>query len=145
MNSKTTRCRVSVDGVPIARPSARGRAPKAGAGTTMTLRDAGWFGAGLLVALLGFILYGWRVDSTQRGSGSAIAASSTHPSAAAAAVHGGGSLDAMLAQLEGRLRAGSGKESDWELLAQTYDYLGRKVDAGNARDKHEVASAAPPD
>jgi cytochrome c-type biogenesis protein CcmH/NrfG len=108
----------------------------------MTLRDAGWFGAGLLVALVGFILYGWRADSTQRGSGSAIAASSTHPSAGAAAVHGGGSLDAMLAQLEGRLRAGGGKESDWELLAQTYDYLGRKVDAGNARDKHEVASAA---
>ena len=31
--------------------------------------------------------------------------------------------------------------ADWELLAQTYDFLGRTADASTARNRHEVASA----
>jgi hypothetical protein len=53
-----------------------------------------------------------------------------------------GSLDPMLAKLEQRLRGGSIDPNDWELLAQTYSYLGRVDDASNARERQIVAAAA---
>jgi cytochrome c-type biogenesis protein CcmH len=109
----------------------------------MTLRDAVWFTAGLLVSVA--VLFLARTWLPQAGASLAVsAASATHPPTEAAGMHGGGSLDAMLAQLESRLRGGSGTASDWELLAQTYDYLGRKADANNARKAHQVASPARP-
>jgi len=64
------------------------------------------------------------------------------PAAPAAAEHGSAGLEPLLERLENRLRAGGGSDADWELLAKTYDYLGRKSDAANARDKHRVAGAA---
>jgi len=64
------------------------------------------------------------------------------PAAAAAAEHGSAGFGTLLERLENRLRGGGGSDADWELLAKTYDYLGRKSDAANARDKHLVAGAA---
>ena len=52
------------------------------------------------------------------------------------------SIEAVLAQLEQRLRQRGGSAADWELLAQTYDFLGRGSDAQQARGQHRVAAAA---
>jgi cytochrome c-type biogenesis protein CcmH/NrfG len=110
------------------------------------IRTLKWpiFGA-LILGVAALILYGWPGNSDQSRAASASPASAVPLASEATKIHGGGSLDAMLAQLETRLRGGSGTETDWDLLAQTYDYLGRKADASNARNKHEVASAARPD
>lgn len=48
----------------------------------------------------------------------------------------------MLATLERRLRGGSADPSDWDLLGEAYEYLGRADDASNARQRHIVAAAA---
>lgn len=112
----------------------------------LAIRALKWpiFGA-LTLAGAALILYGWRGNADESSAPSASAASASPLGSETAVVHGGGSLDAMLARLEARLRGGSGTETDWELLAQTYDYVGRKADASNARTRHEVASAARPD
>jgi len=64
------------------------------------------------------------------------------PEAPAAVEHGSAGLEPLLERLENRLRGGGGSDADWELLAKTYEYLGRRADAANARDKHRVAGAA---
>jgi cytochrome c-type biogenesis protein CcmH len=99
----------------------------------------------LVLGVAALILYGWPGNSDHSGAASASPASASAVASETTKIHGGGSLDAMLAQLESRLRGGGGTETDWELLAQTYDYSGRKADASNARNKHEVASATRPD
>ncbi len=45
------------------------------------------------------------------------------------------SMDAEVAALEARLAAKGGTAADWQLLAQAYDFLGRKDDARRAREK----------
>ena len=47
----------------------------------------------------------------------------------------GGSMDSVVAGLERRLASGGGNEGDWELLAKSYDFLGRPADAAAARQK----------
>jgi cytochrome c-type biogenesis protein CcmH/NrfG len=79
---------------------------------------------------------------THRGAERTIPSELAAPAAPAAAEHGSAGLEPLLERLENRLRAGGGSDADWELLAKTYDYLGRKSDAANARDKHRVAGAA---
>jgi len=54
------------------------------------------------------------------------------------------SMEAALTRLEQRLAAQGGSDADWELLAQTYDFVGRKADAANARSRHQVAGEARP-
>jgi hypothetical protein len=54
------------------------------------------------------------------------------------------SMEAALTRLEQRLAAQGGSDADWELLAQTYDFVGRKADAANARSRHQVAGDARP-
>ena len=44
-----------------------------------------------------------------------------------------GSMNELLVRLERRLAAQGGTDADWELLAQTYDYMGRPADAKSAR------------
>lgn len=56
--------------------------------------------------------------------------------------HGGDSLQSALKKLEARLRSGNGSATDWSLLAQTYEYLGRTSEAQNARARHVVADVA---
>ncbi|HEX4375715.1 MAG TPA: hypothetical protein VHZ99_01030 [Steroidobacteraceae bacterium] len=57
------------------------------------------------------------------------------PHADRAAGSGGaaGSMDDALARLETRLAQRGGSDSDWELLAQSYDFVGRTSDAKLAR------------
>jgi cytochrome c-type biogenesis protein CcmH/NrfG len=112
----------------------------------LAIRALTWpiFGA-LTLTVAALILYGWHGNSDESGAPSASTLPAPPRASETEMLHGGGSLDTVLAQLEARLRGAGGTETDWELLAQTYDYLGRKADAGNARNRHEVASAARPD
>jgi len=44
-----------------------------------------------------------------------------------------GSMNAAIASLEARLAKGAGSADDWELLAKSFEFLGRPEDAGKAR------------
>jgi hypothetical protein len=44
-----------------------------------------------------------------------------------------GSMETAIASLEGRLAKGGGSADDWELLAKSYEFLGRSGDASKAR------------
>lgn len=55
--------------------------------------------------------------------------------------HGGGSMEAAIAGLERRLAASGGNDNDWELLAKSYEFLGRSADAAQARNKRLPAGA----
>jgi len=44
-----------------------------------------------------------------------------------------GSMDSAIASLEGRLAKGGGTPADWELLAKSFEFLGRPADAAKAR------------
>ena len=44
-----------------------------------------------------------------------------------------GSMNSAIANLESRLAKGSGSEGDWELLAKSFEFLGRPADAAKAR------------
>jgi cytochrome c-type biogenesis protein CcmH/NrfG len=61
--------------------------------------------------------------------------------AAGAAAGAAGSMDAAVAGLERRLASGGGGEGDWELLAKSYEFLGRTADAAGARQKRLPAGA----
>jgi hypothetical protein len=52
-----------------------------------------------------------------------------------------GSMDEMMSRLEARLAAQGGTDADWELLAQTYDFVGRTDDAKLAR-AHQLSPGA---
>ena len=47
-----------------------------------------------------------------------------------------GSMNAAIASLQARLAKGGGSADDWELLAKSYEFLGRPDDAGKARARH---------
>ena len=47
-----------------------------------------------------------------------------------------GSMDSAVSGLERRLAGGGGSAGDWELLAKSYDFLGRTADAAAARQHH---------
>jgi hypothetical protein len=46
-----------------------------------------------------------------------------------------GSMDSAIAALEARLAKGGGTPDDWELLAKSFEFLGRPADAAKARAK----------
>ena len=46
-----------------------------------------------------------------------------------------GSMGSAIASLEGRLAKGGGSADDWELLAKSYEFLGRPQDASTTRRK----------
>jgi cytochrome c-type biogenesis protein CcmH/NrfG len=52
-----------------------------------------------------------------------------------------GSLDAVTRNLAARLAAKGGSDDDWNLLAQSYEYMGRASDAQAARSHVAGASA----
>jgi len=111
-------------------------------GKPLAMRTLKWSALGvLIVAVPVLILYAWRGNSDRISAASVADVSPTNLSTATAEGHGPDSLDIMLARLERRLRSGGGTAADWELLAQTYDFLGRTADASTARNRHEVASA----
>ncbi|HEV7431737.1 MAG TPA: hypothetical protein VGN77_01740 [Steroidobacteraceae bacterium] len=53
-----------------------------------------------------------------------------------------GSMDSAVSGLESRLAGGGGSDADWELLAKSYEFLGRTADAAAARQKH-LATVSP--
>jgi hypothetical protein len=67
------------------------------------------------------------------------------PTAMAAAAPAGKarSLEEATAGLEARLSRQGGSASDWTLLAQSYEFLGRTADAQRARER-ALSSGAPP-
>ena len=53
-----------------------------------------------------------------------------------------GSMDAATLALKTRLAAQGGTDEQWELLAQSYDFLGRTVEAKLAREHKTSAAGA---
>jgi predicted Zn-dependent protease len=129
-------------------------------GPLPTLPWQAGIGAGLMIAaILGlYILFGradLAIQSTAAGQTSAPAANaasaagafadavnqsgnlaSTAPKAAAAgpaSKAAAGSMGSAIASLEARLAKSGGSADDWELLAKSYEFLGRPQDAAKAR------------
>jgi cytochrome c-type biogenesis protein CcmH len=74
--------------------------------------------------------------SAQGGAAGAPATGAQKPTA--------GSMDTAISGLERRLAASGGSDGDWELLAKSYEFLGRTADAAAARQKRLPASAPIP-
>ena len=62
----------------------------------------------------------------------------------AAGSQAAGSMDTAVSGLERRLAAGGGNDGDWELLAKSYEFMGRPDDAALARQKRLPAGAGAP-
>jgi cytochrome c-type biogenesis protein CcmH len=77
-----------------------------------------------------------QVGSSQQMSPSQQTTSSQQMSASA------GSLDEVTRKLATRLATKGGSDSEWQLLAQSYDYMGRTADAKAARAHVATASSA---
>ncbi|HSD75004.1 MAG TPA: hypothetical protein VLB75_09565 [Steroidobacteraceae bacterium] len=56
----------------------------------------------------------------------------------------GNSVDNAVTRLEARIARDGGSRSDWLLLAQSYDFLGRPEDAARARQKAQTAPESSP-
>jgi hypothetical protein len=75
------------------------------------------------------------------GTAAKVFGESTGPAAGAGASAGpapkaaAGSMDSAIAALEARLAKGGGTSDDWELLAKSFEFLGRPADAAKARAK----------
>ena len=104
--------------------------------------------AALLVLVAAVAMYRWLghpelAASTAATSGATLpaggaAASSPAPASSPAAAN---SMQTALASLEGRIAADGGSDGDWELLAKSYEFLGRPDDAAKARS-HVLARAS---
>jgi cytochrome c-type biogenesis protein CcmH len=86
------------------------------------------------LAVVSVGVYGWlgRPDLVASTTGS-----KTHSDMAASATPATGdsqSMEAVTAQLAERLARDGGNDSDWQLLAQSYEYMGRNEDAARARE-----------
>jgi len=112
---------------------------------TLTRRDLFWYGAGIASVLVVLLLV-----HSLTGNPPATAASRQMPSqnvpvddtpAPAAGSKQAGSMDEVLGRLESRMASRGGSDSDWELLAQTYEFVGRTADAKLAR-AHQLPDGA---
>ena len=110
----------------------------------------GWVPIGGAVAVAGALALYLMLGSPQLTAADAVAAgaaasagessTSTASAPAPAAVtpqqrQAAGTMDNAVAGLERRLAAGGGSDADWELLARSYEFLGRTDDAAAARRK----------
>ena len=80
-------------------------------------------------------------DATPEGAPSAAARGGPMGMPGGAAPGAAGSMDAAVSGLERRLASGGGGDGDWELLAKSYEFLGRTADAAAARQKRLPAGA----
>jgi hypothetical protein len=99
---------------------------------------------GALIVVLAIVLFVWLVSpSPPTGAGAGDGDVTAHAPAAAPGAgppQAAGSMNELLMRLEKRLGAQGGTDADWELLAQTYDYMGRPEDAKGARAHHLPAT-----
>jgi hypothetical protein len=101
-------------------------------------------GAGVMLALV-VGLYWWRGRPdliAQPGVPAGNLAGAFNDAARAAAGSSAGSMNTATASLEARLAKGGGSADDWELLAKSYEFLGREADADRARSRQLPASGA---
>lgn len=96
---------------------------------------------GLIVASAGFMLAPgtWFAIATATNEAVNVAPTATHPASSASAT--AGSMESATLALAARLSAQGGTDDQWDLLAQSYDYLGRTEDAELAR-AHQVSGAS---
>lgn len=107
-----------------------------------------WIGAAVLlgVAAATIALYAWlgtpsAIGTTGQdvsGAGQAPQSAAQEPAPAVTAP----SMEDATARLAARLATSGGSRSDWELLAQSYDFLGRPAEAAAARDRAATSGAA---
>jgi hypothetical protein len=98
---------------------------------------------GVLIVVLAIILFVWLMGAGPP-AGAGDASASAHASVdtpPASSAPSAGSMDESLTRLESRLAAQGGTDADWQLLAQTYDFMGRAADAQSARSHQLPASA----
>ncbi|MGH8253617.1 MAG: tetratricopeptide repeat protein [Steroidobacteraceae bacterium] len=92
-------------------------------------------GGALAIVLAIYVILGMP-QATERDA-APVAATGAAPALSGTA----GSMDSAVQGLERRLVAGGGSDGDWELLAKSYDFLGRPDDAALARQKRLPAGA----
>ena len=80
-------------------------------------------------------------DAAPDGATSAMTGAAAAGAGKAATPAAAGSMDAAVTGLERRLASGAGNDGDWELLAKSYEFLGRPADAAAARQKRLPAAA----
>jgi hypothetical protein len=105
-------------------------------------RDLFWFCAGIATVLVIGLLVHALNGSQNQAPASVDARSAPMPAPQGGAPRAAGSMDEMLGRLEARLAAQGGTDADWELLAQTYEFVGRADDARLAR-AHQLSGQAP--
>jgi hypothetical protein len=76
---------------------------------------------------------GFKDAVTMSNTASSTASAGPAANAGSAPASGAGSMNAAIASLEARLAKGGGSADDWELLAKSFEFLGRPQDAGKAR------------
>ena len=134
-----------------------------------SLPAAPWQGSAVAIVIVAalFASYGWlvRPDVADRlsppaataagapsgnagafGTAAKVFGDATGPAAgpggaSPASKPGAGSMDSAIAALEARLAKGGGTPDDWELLAKSFEFLGRPADAAKARAKQLPALA----
>jgi hypothetical protein len=113
-------------------------------------RDLFWYCAGVLsvvvIGLLAHVLNGPETATAAADATAAVPTEAPHETMPTSGGAAGGarataSMDEVLERLEARIAAQGGSDSDWELLAQTYDFVGRGADAKLARAHQLPASA----
>jgi cytochrome c-type biogenesis protein CcmH/NrfG len=115
----------------------RSRAPWLAALPKWSLASAGL----ILAGVLGLFLW---LGSPQLLTRNTV---TTTAAAGAVAAHAGsnstsaGSMDNAVAGLESRLAKSGGSDADWELLSNSYKFMGRPADAAAAREKRLPESA----
>jgi hypothetical protein len=93
---------------------------------------------GALIVVFGIAIFVWlmsRSEPSGAADGDATARASTAMPEAGSR-RPAGSMDQLLLRLEKRLAGQGGTDTDWELLAQTYEFMGRNADAQRARSHH---------
>jgi cytochrome c-type biogenesis protein CcmH len=127
----------------VAAPLWRGASTLAHGRTRYLL--AGGFVAGFaLIAGVMYLALGSR-HSLERPAGNVAASAAQAPSGNPSGTGGNAkSMDAEVAGLEARLARDGGTPSDWTLLAQAYDFMGRPDDAQRARAKAGTPAAGTP-
>jgi cytochrome c-type biogenesis protein CcmH/NrfG len=89
--------------------------------------------AGALILIGAVSMYRWLGHPELTAAGATPALPAAAMGAAGSSNAAAGSMQSALASLEGRLAKSGGSDGDWELLAKTYEFLGRTDDAAKAR------------